>query len=171
VFRNVFGGVFLLVFGGVFLLVFGAVFLFVFGVRAGFLRVFLSGGRLLVGVRAVRGGIAGTGVGDGDGAPANQQARCEHANSCSEPQTQQTYHHLLPTANGPIASGPPFATLSHSKTFGDTGIASRIRAAGSSNIPTTRSRTNHWRMIGTLKRSTYRSMTTRALLRRTSYRD
>ena len=71
----------------------------------------------------MRGGTAGTGIGNGDRAPAHQQARCEHANSCSEAQTQQTHHHLLPPANGPIASGPPFATLSHSKTIGDTGIA------------------------------------------------
>ncbi len=103
-------------------------------------------------VIAVRGGTAGTGIGNGDRAPGtHQQARCEHANTCSEAQTQQTHHHLLPPANGPIASGPPFATLSHSKTIGDTGIASQIRAAGRSNIPTTRSRANHWRMTGTLK--------------------
>ena len=58
---------------------------------------FAAGGTLLVAVIAVRGGTAGTGIGDGDRAPAHQQARCEHANSCSEAQTQQTHHHLLPT--------------------------------------------------------------------------
>ena len=50
---------------------------------------------------AVRSGTAGTGIGNGDRAPGtHQQARCEHANTCSEAQTQQTYHHLLPTRQG-----------------------------------------------------------------------
>ena len=50
---------------------------------------------------AVGSGTAGTGIGNGDRAPGtHQQARCKHANTRSEAQTQQTYHHLLPTRQG-----------------------------------------------------------------------
>jgi len=55
------------------------------------LRLFRVGG-LLIGVGS---GIAGTGIGNGDRAPGtHQQARCEHANACSEAQMRQ--NHDLP---------------------------------------------------------------------------
>ena len=56
-------------------------------------------------VIAVRGGTAGTGIGNGDRAPGttHQQARCEHANTCSEAQMRQN-HHLAPPAKGPLVS-------------------------------------------------------------------
>ena len=54
-------------------------------------------------VIAVRGGTAGTGIGNGDRAPGtHQQARCEHANTCSKAQRQQT-HLLLPTSHRRLA--------------------------------------------------------------------
>ena len=46
---------------------------------------------------AVRSGTAGIGIGNGNRAPGttHQQARCEHANTCSEAQMRQT-HDLSP---------------------------------------------------------------------------
>ena len=69
-------------------------------------------------------GIAGIGIGNGDRAPGttHQQARCEHANTCSDAQMRRT-HDLLPPATGQLASIPTFATLSHGPTIGSTGIA------------------------------------------------
>ena len=92
------------------------------GVGAVFLRVFRAGGMLLVGVRAVRSGTAGIGIGNGDRAPGtHQQARCEHANTCSEAQMRQT-HDLLPPAKGPLTRRPALP-LSHGPTIACTGIA------------------------------------------------
>ena len=63
---------------------------------------------LVLGVRAVRGGTVGTGIGNGDRAPGtHQQARCEHANTCSQAQTQQTHLLLLlPTSHRRLAGSP-----------------------------------------------------------------
>ena len=70
---------------------------------------------------AVRSGTAGTGIGNDDRAPGtHQQARCEHANTCSEAQTQHT-HLLLPTSHRRLAGSANVCQLSHSPTIAGIG--------------------------------------------------
>ena len=85
---------------------------------------------------AVRGGTAGIGIGNGDRAPGttHQQARCEHANTCSEAQMRQT-HHLAPTSQRTARQSPTFATLSHGPTIASTGIANQIRSLNGQQQP------------------------------------
>jgi hypothetical protein len=62
---------------------------------------------------------------------------------------RQNHHRLLPQANGPIASGQPFATLSHGKTIDDTEIALDTRSRQQQHSYDALEG-NHWRMTGTL---------------------
>ena len=68
---------------------------------------------------AVRGGTAGTGIGNGDRAPGttHQQARCEHANTCSEAQMRQ--NHDLPPSQRSAAS---VQRLPHSRIVRPLGV-------------------------------------------------